>query len=180
MSIYTKKTVEATALPVTTFRAEEGYITFFLESDYTAGKLRSQMTPVGRYLFTQGLSINEQVKELPGIQSFGSDTENLTAAATIGSSLTINALYTQEGTNLTWSEPGHPWLMAFVDFIDATPLAKANDVVNSLYELSQTLVLRNLRCIGRSISFSDQNGVNYTMNFNGGKVVRLANNTMDL
>jgi hypothetical protein len=179
MSLYTESYLQGLRSKVTTFRAEGGYITFYRESDYTLGKLRSQMTPLGTYLFINGITISETIAEHPAQQSFGSDYENLTAFAVVRSSVSINGLYTQEGADPAWMAPGHTPLLAFIDFFMPQNL-QANDVANANGDLVQTLVARNLRVSSKTITSSDAAGVTYALAFNGGRVTRLANNTMDL
>jgi hypothetical protein len=75
--------------------------------------------------------------------------------------------------------PGHTPLLAFIDFFMPQNL-QANDVANANGDLVQTLVARNLRVSSKTITSSDAAGVTYALAFNGGRVTRLANNTMDL
>jgi len=179
MSLYTESYLQGLRSKVTTFRAEGGYITFYRESDYTPGKLRSQMTPLGTYLFISGITINETISEHTPQQSFGSDYENLTAFALVKSSLSIDGLYTQEGADPAWMAPGHPPLLAFIDFF-MPQKPQAGDVANANGDIVQTLVARHLRVSSKSITSSDAAGVTYAITFNGGRVTRLANNNMDL
>lgn len=179
MSVYTENSLIAQRKANTTFRAEGGYITFYAESDYTAGKARSAMTPLGTYLFINGVTVNETIQEHQAVQGFGSDYENLYAPSLVKSTLNVNGLYVQEGADPAWMAAGHPDLMAFIDFF--MPMkSQANDTVNANGDIEQTIVVRNLRVASKTIAATDANGVTYALNFNGGRVTRLANTTMDL
>jgi len=180
MGLYTESALQALRKSLTTFRAEGGYITFYAESDYTAGKARSAMTPLGTYLFINGLTVSETIQEHPPLQAFGSDYENLTAFSMVKSTLSINGLYVQEGADPAWSAPGHTPLIAFIDFFMPGMKPQAHDSVNSNGDLEQTVVVRNLRISSKTIGANDASGVTYAMSFNGGRVTRLATSTMDL
>lgn len=181
MSSYNVNQLEANQKKLTSFRGEECYVTFYRESDYSAGKLRSQMTPVGAYLYATGVSITENASELTPMQGFGSATKNLFAPGVVESTLNISALYCQEGSDLTWMAPGHSPLLAFIDFVDSTHIKKsANDSLNSNLDYVQTIVIRNLRRANRTITSNTGNGVTYALSFAGGDVTTLANGVMDL
>lgn len=180
MSLYTESAIQGQQSKQTTFRAEGGYISFYAESDYVPGKLRSQMTLLGSGLFINGLSIQETISEHPPVQAFGSDYENLTAFNMVKSSLSINGLYVQEGADPAWNLPGHTPLIAFVDFFMPTLKPLSGDTVNANGDVQQTVVVRNLRIQSKSIGSSDAAGVTYSLSFNGGRVTRLAASTMDL
>ena len=138
------------------------------------------MTPMGTNLFTQGLSVSESIQEHPPQQSFGSDYENLTATNLVKSTMQVNCLYCQEGADPAWMAPGHPPLICFIDFFMPGMVPRSNDVLNANRDLEQTVVVRNLRVSSKSINAADAQGVSYSISFNGGKIVRLANSTMDL
>ena len=180
MSLYSEKTVQALQQQLTSFRAEGGYVTFYQEQAYTPGTTRSSMPQVGCYLFQHGIHIQESIAEHPAIQPFNSDQDTLFAAAKVSSTLQINALYVQESSDLLWIAPGHPPLIAFVDYFVSVTNPRANDVQNSLATVAQTIVVRNLRCIGKTIESQDASSVNYSLSFTGGRVTRLASTTMDL
>lgn len=181
MSVYSRRTIENLHQELTSFRTEEGYITFYTEADYAANLLRSNMTPIGTYLFSNGLSLQESVEELPAYQGFGSKYKNLVKAGCVGCNLQIQALYTQEAS-ASWCDPGHPELIAYIDYIDDTLPSgkKSGDILNSQLELSQTLVVRHLRCVSRNLVSSENSITQYSLTFNGGWATRLAANAMDL
>ena len=180
MTSYTEASLNAAKANLTTFRAEGGYITFYTEADYLANKFRNLMTPLSNNLFTNGLTLNETISEHPPVQAFGSDYENLTAFSMVKSTLALNALYVQEGSNPAWMAAGHPVLIAYIDYFMSQTRLQSGDVANANFELEQTIVVRNLRISSRSIAGADSNGVSYQLSFNGGRVTKLAVNTMDL
>lgn len=180
MSLYTENSILGAQKKHTTFRAEGGYISFYTEADYTLNRVRSAMTSLGIGLFVNGITIQEQIQEHPAVQSFGSDYENLTAFSMVKSTLQVNGLYVQEGADPAWMAPGHPRLVAYVDFFSTGSLLQAHDTTNSNNELEQTIVVRNLRISSKSVVASDASGVTYQLSFNGGRVTRLATTTMDL
>lgn len=181
MPIYSPTQLDALQKKLTSFRGEECYITFYRESDYSAGKLRSQMTPVGAYLYATGVSITENIQEHQPMQGFGSATKNLVAPSCVESALNISAMYCQEGSDLTWMAPGHTPLLAFIDFVDNTHTKKsADDSLNANLDYVQTIVIRNLRRANRTVTSNTGNQVTYALSFVGGTVTTLANGVMDL
>jgi hypothetical protein len=181
MSFYTTNTIDAFGLKRTSFRGEEAYISFYLESDYVPGKLRSAYpTPVGNYLFCTGINIVESISELPPIQGFNSMTKNLRAPAVVETSLSLNAMYVQEGDPL-WMAPGHAPLIAFIDFIDNTHIKKsANDSLNTNLDYTQTVVVRDVRRIKRSIGAQNGAGISYGIDFACGQLITLGVGVMEL
>jgi len=180
MGLYSEQTVQALQKQLTTFRAEGGYITFYLESAYSAGVTRAQMTPQGLYLFQKGIHLQESISEHPSIQPFNSDQDTLFPAAKVESSLSITAMYVQESSDLAWIAPGAPPLIAFIDYFVSGTAPRQDDVANATSSVAQTIAVRNLRCIAKTIESQDASGVNYSISFKGGRVTRLASSTMDL
>lgn len=183
MSTYTPLTLDANYKKRSPFIALEGYITFYAMSDYTPGKLRSAMTPLGTYLFWQGFSINDVRTYLPPLQAYGSKTKNLTACESQESKVSINGMMVQVGDSTAWFAAGHAPLLAFVDFIyDPGFLAtnQKDDVKNANNLVNQTIVIKDLNCAASDIAGSDANLVTWNLTFFGGEVVYLAPSTMDL
>lgn len=169
-----------TPLPVTTFRAEEGYATFYLESDFADGSSRLEAAPVGTYLFVAGVSFEQSTSELPSFQGLGSKTRNLRAPEATGSTLTISALYTQEGLDPDWLNAGHPPLRCYLDWVDSTVAYPAKgDVLTPMNDKVQTLIVTDLVCVSKKLGANDNASVSYTITFNGGEAFAVANDTMD-
>lgn len=180
MANYTTSYIEGYGQKRTSFRGEEAYITFFLESDYAPGKLRSAMTPIGTYIYSNGIQITETISELPAIQAFNSRCRALTAPAFVESLLAISALYTQEG-DPAWIRVGHPPLIAYIDFIDSQHIKKSpDDFLNANLDIAQTIVIRALRRQKRAISAQHGGSVNYSVEFIGGEVITLPIGQMDI
>lgn len=182
MSLYTIAAMEAARKQRSPFIAQEGYITFYAMSDYTPGKLRSAMTPLGTYLFWQGLNIEDIRTYHPPLQAFGSKAKNLTVIESQESKISINGLMTQVGDDAAWFAAGHPPLLAFVDFVadSSLPSEQKGDIKNALNYVEQTVVIKDLHCTNSVITASDTNLVTWNLNFIGGEVVYLPVTTMDL
>lgn len=182
MSIYTTTTLDGLKRLNTSFRAEEAFISFYKEADYVPGRLRSQMTPVGVYLYCNGINISDTIVELPSYQGFNSMSKNIVKPAYVETSLGISALYVQEGFDLTWIAPGHPAMLAYVDYIDSSHVGKksTHDGINANLDYVQTIVVRNLRRTNRRIQGAYGASVSYSLDFVGGDVNTLATGVMDL
>lgn len=180
MAAYTTDTLTSLGVTTTSFRGEEVYVTFYKESDYSAGKKRSAMNPVVDYLYINGVSVSDAVVEHPRLQAYGSRTQNLRAPAYVESSLSISGLYAQE--DASWMAPGHPPLIAFIDFIDSDRVGKKSkdDVLNSNLDYVQTIVVRDVVRKQRAINAQGGSSASHTVEFSCGEVVSLAPGIQDL
>ena len=166
----------------TTFRGEEAFLTFYPESEYAPNTPRTSMTPLGLYLFTQGFSLDEAHGYLPPVQAIGKDTQNLRVAEVMESRLSVSGLLTQSESDLAWIKPGHVPILCFIDFIDESPDMNpdaVDNVLDALHRVNQTLVVRNLRLTSKRVSSADASGTQFSLDFTGGLVERLANDTQD-
>ena len=162
-----------TPIPITTFRAEEGYLFFYRSSEWTKYADRDQIEPVGSYLFTKGITVTETHQEHPAIQSYGSGVKNLFARAYIGSSLSVQALYTQEGAEPAWFAPGHEPLVAVVDyvtFMDPTAAREGDSVDPETSCLRTAAVIYDCKVTSKKLSSPDEGPVSYSLEFSCGKV----------
>jgi hypothetical protein len=183
MATYPILTLESQQKKRSPFVALEGYITFYAMSDWTPGKLRSAMTPLGTYLFWQGFSIDDARNYLPPLQAFGSKSKNLTACESQESKVSINGMMVQVGDDCSWFAAGHAPLLAFVDFVadpGILPSNQKDDIKNANNLVNQTIVVKDLNCATSQIAGSDSNLVTWNLTFFGGEVVYLDPTTMDL
>jgi len=186
MSIYTPSAIEANQKNLTSFRGEEGLISFYREADFAAltnqANARSQMTPVGEYLYYTGIAINDSSVELPSFQSFNSASKNIFAPGYSECTMNITALFTQECSDLNWIAPGHPPLLAYIDYIDSDNSGKKStgDILDANGNYAQTIVVRQLRRTTRKITGSRGASVTYGVDFVGTTVTELPAGCMDM
>lgn len=168
------------SLPITTFRGEEGYITFYKESDFpVASTPRSSATAVGTYLFYLGMTYSQTTTEHPPYQSYGSRTRAIRAAEVTGAALNVSALLTQENDPF-WLKAGHPALRAYIDFVDSWLVEpRAGDVLNSELQHTQTIIVRDLTCTSKKLVSTDDQLITYSIDFVGGEAQVLPANLMD-
>lgn len=180
-STYAAKALEALRPPITTFRNEEGLVSFYLEADFDGTKERKDLEPVGCYLYKQGLSLEDAENFHPPYQGFGRSYRNIRAYSHKSGKLTVNALYTQEESDLTWAVLGHPDLRIYVDFVDSSIGAgRQADAVNELGQNVQTIVLYPANLVSKAIAAPEDGLVTYVLTFEVGEVIRLPNDQMDL
>lgn len=166
-------------VPVTSFKIEEGYLTFF-DENAMAGKLRSEGTALGTYLFYNGLTLTVSHQEHPPEQGWGQVYNNLRAPRVVTSDLAVQALYTQE-SDAGWISPGGPRLRVYIDYLDPTVQAPLSaDTLNANKDLVQTIVVHECMITARRIATSDDQAVTYTLQFSGGDVDFVPNTTMDI
>ena len=167
--------------PITTFRGEEGHIAFYLESAFADGtKTRADLTPVGSYLFSNGISVDYQHSEHPMLQGYGQGIRNIRAPEVVQSVVGVSAFYTQEGIDLTWLDAGHPEYRIYVDFVDTSIGAgRAADQIPANAQLVQTVIIENAICTSKKIRGVDDQIVTYSLDFAGGQVMLLDYNDMD-
>lgn len=177
MSLYTEAELLALEKRVTSFRAQEGYLSFYKESEYIyAGFPRADMTLVGQYLFYLGLDIDEQHVLLTPKQAYGKRTKNLKPVGYQEYKMGINGLYTQESSDLTWLQPGHDPLIVFIDYIDDSGIAiGANNAVDATGRIIQTIVVRDARLTSKRLAYQDAQSVSFNLSFTGGLVAKLPN-----
>lgn len=183
MSTYPILTLESQQKKRSPFVTLEGYITFYTMLDLETYGTRDNMTPLGTYLFWQGLSIDDVRNYLPPLQAFGSKSKNLTACESQESKVAINGMLVQVGDDCSWFAAGHDPLVAFVDFVmdpGILPSNQNNDIKNGDQLINQTLVIKDLHCVSSAIAGSDTNLVTWNLNFFGGEVIYLAPDSMDL
>lgn len=167
-------------VPITTFRGEEGFVNFYLESDFPNGTIeRKDRVPVGSYLFTLGMSYAQSQVEQPPLQGYGMRTRGIRAPESTGATLTVSGLLTQE-PDVEWLRAGHPALRAYVDFVDASlPAPRQGDQVNSAKQHVQTILVTDLTCVAKRVMSSDDQIITYSVEFVGGEAYTLPNDRMD-
>ncbi len=164
---------------LTSFRNEEGYITFYFEYEYTAsGKPRNLMTPKGSSIFTRGFTLNETRQALDPQQAFGFNYPNLRPVGSADASFSIQGYYTQE-KSLDWLFPGHPPFVIFIDFIDDSTTRLHNSQPSNIYQAgstayTQTFLVRDCRCISKNVVAADDSLVQWDLSFTCGEVVALS------
>lgn len=182
MSIYTPAQLAALTAQRTVFSALEGTVSFYAESDYWAGRTRTQMTLLGSHLFVTGLTVNDTRNMHPFVQPFGAKSKTLTAVESVESKLSIQSMLVATGDKIAWFAPGHPPLIAFVDYIaDKIPGSyQPDDLLDTNGYVHQSVVLRNCICTGTSFTGADVSLIGWTLDFTCGELTFLANGSMDL
>lgn len=168
MTVYSEASLRALQDRVSSYRSEEAYITFYLESDYAGDATpRSTMTPLGTYLFYLGISVDETNQLLTPQQAVGSRYKNLKPVGYTETKLTVSGLYTQEGADLDWLVPGGPGMLVYLDFIDESRLnpGLSGNALDAYGRIVETWVIRDARTTDKRISYQDAASVQFSVSF---------------